>query len=294
MARTGEDISANAWKGLTALIRRRIDDGSLARAFPLRDCPDGHGRITGTDKEMFLDSINAHIPGLTGSPLNANKPQSTVNALDIVDFVALHIDQPSHSDSHSFFGHSHLFFGNRNADPFDDALTPGQEQFQRDIDLLFARNGIAFTLGDDLRVRRLGPPEARPLISDFKPKTGDSTLDSKIDDAVTRFLSRNPIDRRDSLEKLWDAFERLKTLELGGQKKDSVSKLLDRAAFDSTPFRELLEAEFRTLTNIGNTFSIRHHGHDQDDLPGDAVVDYVFIRLAALIALVLRQTGRMN
>ncbi|MFF3671996.1 hypothetical protein [Microtetraspora malaysiensis] len=324
--RISEDISERAWAGLTTLIRQRINDGSLARAFPKYDCPDdrtGHSTITGTDEEMFLDALRAHVPQLSEpsagtdtekrgvmelidfvspgpasptNPLDPHKVPDTVAALDVVDFVALHIDQPSSSSFHGWgFAHTHYFF-NASADPlFSGGLTPGQAQFQHDIDLLFARNGIAFTLGNDLQVRRLGPPEARPLIPDFKPRTGDQQLDTKLDNAMTRFLSRDLADRRDALEKLWDAFERLKTLELGGgpAKKSSASQLIIRAASGSESFRELLDTEFKALTSIGNKFTIRHHEHDQDEPPTEAAIDYLFLRLASLIALVLRNTGRM-
>lgn len=294
VARVSEEISTNAWRGLVALLRGWIGDGSLARAFPLHECPDGQA-ITGTDEQRFLDSLHAHIPGLIGSPMEASRPQNTVNALDIVDFVALHIDQPTYRHSHHWNGeHTHLFFDEQQAGPLSgEAITPGQAKFRNDIDLLFARNGIAFTIGDDLRVRRLGPPEARPLISDFRPNTGDPELDSKLNDATTRFLSRNLADRQDAVEKLWDAFERLKTLE-GGQKKDAVIKLIENATVGSESFREVLETEFSTLTTIGNEFRIRHHEHDKKDLPGRLGIDYLFVRLLALIAFVLRRTSRMS
>jgi hypothetical protein len=145
--------------------------------------------------------------------------------------------------------------------------------------LLFGRNGIAFTLGDDMRVRRLGPSEARSLLSDFTPNSGDRHLDAKLSDAITRFLSRAPGDRRDALEKLWDAFEILKNIESGGgtpNVKQSVTQLLDRAA--PGPLHDELEAEFMALNKIGNNFSIRHHGGQQQTLPSDAAVDYVFVR----------------
>jgi len=200
----------------------------------------------------------------------------------------------SRRDPHSFFGHEHLSFRAHHADPFHDEPPPGQIRFRNDIDLLFARNGIAFTLGDDMRVHRLGPPEARSLISDFTPNSGDRQLDAKLNDAMTRFLSRAPGDRRDALEKLWDAFEMVKHIESGGQTqnvKQSVTRLLDRAA--SGPLRAELEAEFNSLNKIGNNFSIRHHGGQQQTLPTDAAVEYVFVRLASVIAFVLRQTGRL-
>jgi hypothetical protein len=254
----------------------------------MRDCEDGTGYVTGADEEMFIDSLKAHVPEAGKIPLATNRVPSTAVVLDILDFVALHIDQPIGRDFHRYFGHEHLFFN------YDQQwITPGEAQFRSDIDLIFARNGIAFTFGDDMRIHRLGPPEARELISDFRPKTGDPELDAKLMDATSRFQSRTPSDRQDALEKLWDAFERLKTLEPGADKKNSLAKLL-ATAVATEPFRAELDSEFRALTKIGNEFTIRHHERDKDDLPNDHARDYLFIRLLALIAFVLRQTGRME
>lgn len=294
--RINEEVPANVWPGLLALVQSRIRDGSLARAFPQRDCPDGSGYVTGTDEDLFLTSLLAHIPGLDGRVLQEDEPRSTDVALDIIDFVALHIDQPTSRGFHSWYGHEHLFFADHDfEDPLGDVLTPGQSKLRDDVDLLFARNGIAFTLGDDMRVHRLGPPEARSLISAFRPNSGDKQLDAKLNTAMSRFLSRDRGDRRDALEKLWDAFEQVRNLELGGQVTDvkqSSTRLLERVAPE--PFRGELDAEFRALNKIGNSFSIRHHGGRQQQLPSDAAVDYLFVRLVSVIAFVLRQTGRMN
>lgn len=103
-----------------------------------------------------------------------------------------------------------------------------------------------------------------------------------------------PQDRLDALKDLWDAFERLKTLECCGEKKASLRQLMDRAA-PASPFRERLEAESAELTKIGNAFHIRHFEHDTAPLPEPATttVDYLFTRMLALIAYLLRQTGRM-
>lgn len=74
-------------------------------------------------------------------------------------------------------------------------------------------------------------------------------------------------------------------------KKASATALLDRAASEAT-FRGMLEAEARELTNIGNTFGIRHSEKNQVPLALDEHVDYLFHRLFALIRLLLRTTGR--
>jgi hypothetical protein len=78
----------------------------------------------------------------------------------------------------------------------------------------------------------------------------------------------------------------VKHIESGRQTqniKQSVTQLLDRAP--PGPLRAELEAEFTALNTIGNNFIIRHHGGQQQTLPTDAAVDYVFVRLASVIAL---------
>jgi hypothetical protein len=60
-------------------------------------------------------------------------------------------------------------------------------------------------------------------------------------------------------------------------------------------FREHLLAESRELIKIGNEFHIRHFEHDQAELPAlvENTVDYLFTKLLALVAYLLRQTGRL-
>jgi len=290
--RVSEEITFDVWRGLVALIMELMSDGSLARDFPARECEDDANLITGTDELMFDDSLKAHIPRAGDNPLaRSSQIPSTAVVLDILDFTARHIAWPSRRANHSYFGHEHLFF-----DYNYQWITSRETQFREDVDVIFARNGIAFSFGDDMRIRRFGPPEARELLPDFRPKTGDPELDVKLMDAVSRFQSRTPADRQDALEKLWDAFERMKTLESATDKNDkrnSANRLLDSAT-GVGPFRDQLESEFAALTAIGNKFRIRHHESYVPDLPNDRARDYLFIRLAAVIAFVLRQTGRMS
>lgn len=114
-------------------------------------------------------------------------------------------------------------------------------------------------------------------------------------DARGRFTSRDRSDQISALDKLWDAFERLKTLELGDptKKTQSAQQLIRRAVAGSDALASHLDHEFRALTDIGNQFHIRHSEHGQQQLPEPAGVDYVFTRLLAVIAFVLRQTNRL-
>ena len=86
--------------------------------------------------------------------------------------------------------------------------------------------------------------------------TSDPVLDELLETARRNFLDPAIHDRREALKKLWDAWERLKTLE-GGDKKTAIGILLDRVSPDPA-FRNVLEAEAKALTEIGNSFMIRH------------------------------------
>jgi hypothetical protein len=261
--------------------------------FPAYHCPDLADAVTGTDRVRFEMALISLVPGLSdesparpGPIFNPEVLPSTTVALDVVEFVARRIAEPSDRLNVHLHAHGHLSFERW-------SKHVGCERFCGEVDQIFARNGLAFKIDEDGVVSRLGPPEARQLLGEFEPRTGDPSLDDKLRDAVARFASRHLSDRVDGLEKLWDGFERLKTLELGGQKQDSIRQLIQRAA--PSPLSEHLEAEARELSKIGNDFHIRHFEHDRAALPSPSgnTVDYLFIRLLAFVAYLLRQTGRM-
>jgi len=75
-------------------------------------------------------------------------------------------------------------------------------------------------------------------------RTGDPTLDGLLEASRQKILNRSLDVRRESLEKLWDAWERLKTLEPGRDKRESAGRLLDKAVAEPT-MRARLEQEAR-------------------------------------------------
>ena len=64
--------------------------------------------------------------------------------------------------------------------------------------------------------------------------------------------------------------------------------MLDKASQEQK-FREILDKEAQVLTDIGNSFQIRHSEITQTPLTQNEHVDYLFHRLFALIFLVLRR-----
>ena len=121
--------------------------------------------------------------------------------------------------------------------------------------------------------------------------TGDDALNELLERARTRFLSPNPATRRESLEAFWDAWERIKSLELPADKKESTKRILDKGSVEPN-FRQVLEDEARFLTSIGNGFMIRHAEVGKIPVTDDEHVDFLFHKLFGMIRLLLRKSNR--
>ncbi|MGW8526986.1 hypothetical protein [Nocardiopsis sp. NPDC055824] len=309
IAQDRESITPEAWTGVVSVVDRALNDGSLAHAFPVRDCHNHHGAgdgpITGVNRKMLFSAVRAHIPRLSltrmTSRFDPNHVPATSDALDLIEFIGPRIHRPDRQSGCTWNGEDvHYNFAKfRPLDPddlmFDDhpRRPPGQEDFREAIEMIFRRQGLAFTLDEGMKVRRLGPPEARPALSDFRPQTGDPILDGLFVEATTRFLSPDPQERNRALDVLWKAFERTKTLHHPEKKNVSADKLLKEATGGSEKLFQLLKQEFKALTDIGNQFRIRHQEHDTHELPSSEFVDYLFTRMLSVMAFVLRASGRM-
>ncbi len=120
------------------------------------------------------------------------------------------------------------------------------------------------------------------LLFDKQVQTDDDELNKLIKEAKDRFF--NPKDKQIAIEKLWDAFERIKTY-YEGNKKQSSEKLVSIISknFNS----DLLESEFQSLTKIGNEYRIRHHETDKQEITEPKHLNYLFFRMLTLIDLCL-------
>jgi hypothetical protein len=144
-------------------------------------------------------------------------------------------------------------------------------------------------LSDIRRLSEFRPPSPvlGSLLAPGFPLSGDQRLDELLAQASAKFLDSAPIVRQEGLERLWDSWERLKTLLDGDDKKKSITKLLDQAAAPPSAVRDVLEADADALSKVGNNFEIRHFELNRSPMSESAHVDYLFHRLAALIHLVL-------
>ena len=282
--RENEEIDDNAWGGIQALMQARINDGSFGAKYPTT-CPDGGG-ITGTNEGAFEQAMRADIPNLQDQEYHLwnEKPQRILDILDMIEFCWRCIGKPKpiRSGYHKYFKHHHLDFD----------IKAGQDEFRDDINRIFSRNGLAYELTECGHIERLAPPVLREELALAPFYTGDGELDRMLETARRKFLNPDEAIRREALESLWDAWERLKTIGDGSDKKTQIKSLLDQTAGSSSPkFQETLEMEAKELTRIGNHFQIRHSERNQERLARNEHVDYLFHRLFALIQVILRSVS---
>lgn len=277
--RTEEEIDARAWGGFSALIQARIDDGSFGYRYP-DVCHNGPA-VIGTNETSFLRALCAEIPSLLDWPLGQEEPPSTLEILDMLEFCWGAVAEPIQRGYHDYFQHHHIAF---------DA-EEGRASFREDVNRILRRNGLAYDLGEEGKIERLAPVGLREALERAVFHTGDGELDEMLEVARKKFLDPDDNVRREALEKLWDAWERLKTLEPGANKRESTQALLNRVA-SGPRFREALEREAYELREIGNSFQIRHSETTQEPLTQAEQVDYLFHRLFAMLRLLLRSTSR--
>ena len=275
--RVDVDIGPSVMRGVLGLLRARANDGSYGLEYP-EQCPDGRGPV-GTDNNALRDALAAHR--LFNFLDNAANLPTTFDLLDLIEFTHEKIAEPRQRDFHGFLGHYHLVF----------AQAEGRVAFREEINRIFERNGIAYELTERGEVQRVAPEGLREPLGQAVFHTGDAALDQLLERARTRFLNRDPQIRRESLETLWDAWERLKSLEPGRDKRESTARILDRASGEPH-FRAALEQEARFLTDVGNNFMIRHAEVDKTPIADDEHVDFLFHQLFATVRLLLRKSNR--
>ncbi len=237
--------------------------------------------MCGCDRSAFDRVLLAEVPDIE-LPLICDNPPDTSVILDLLEFCASSVGEPIKGNYHGYFRHHHLSWERES----------GLASFVAAVNLLFSRNGIAFELTEAGQARRLLPGPLVAALSSTLFSTEDAETNRLLEQARNRIALPKPEDRQDALEKLWDAFERLKTLENGSRKAEQADALLDRAASRGSRFREMLGEEARALTTIGNSFRIRHSETSQELLTKPEQIDYMFMRMFAFVRQVLKATGR--
>jgi hypothetical protein len=277
---TETEISPKIWGYLVASINQLIDNGAFGLHFP-EQCPDDDG-VIGSNIALFSQILTAEIPELSW-PLDIDNLPPTIYIMDLLEFCHIYISKPSNGSFHAYYGKYHLHFD----------VDQGQQEFRDRINRIFSRNGIAFEFQKDGKIKRIIPQEFNDVLQNSSYKTGDIELDRMLEAAKTKFYSPDLQIRKESLEKLWDAWERIKTVEDPSDKKRSATKLLDLVSLEPN-FRQAIEDEASELTKIGNNFMIRHTEVTKTPITSSIQVDFLFMRMFAFINMILIARGNRN
>jgi len=262
---------------------------NLAHLFP-EQCPDGAG-CCGLNQDAFQTMLTFEIPSLFRNSANRiTAPQKDswrdddeydqYALLDLIEYIGQNCKDITTESYHSFFGHHHISL--RETDGVFD-------NFRNDINNIFDKTGLSYTLTDQKIVERIIEngvltPEVEKAVTSISEQ-GTRDL---LREAILLFRDRNPESRKNAVEKIWDALERLKTFYTSLDKKASAQKVVGAMSGGVTEFDTLFNEEFNVLTKIGNNFRIRHHETNKTDITDLKHYDYFFNRCLALIALAIQ------
>ncbi|ACZ01134.1 hypothetical protein [Streptobacillus moniliformis] len=90
-----------------------------------------------------------------------------------------------------------------------------------------------------------------------------------------------------AVEKIWDAFERIKTYYPTLDKKNSAEKIINDISYGNEHIKKMFDNEFKALTDIGNSYRIRHHEIYKIDISKELHYKYFYKRCLALISVIL-------
>ncbi|MEG0693431.1 MAG: hypothetical protein RSC10_08095 [Longicatena sp.] len=239
------------------------------------------------DENGFMTRIKIRIPSLFRNEYDRicvpryDYEYDQYALLDLIEFFAQNIQDISEQWNSEIYRNYKTIDCLSTFDIFND--------FQEAINGIFAETGLLYELTDEKIIERI--VENSPLTTEIENNftaVGEVGTRELLKDAVALYKTPNPDARQNSVEKIWDALERLKTYYTALDKRRSSEKIVNDMAGGNSDFINLFNEEFNMLTNIGNKYRIRHHETDKIDITDARYYDYLFNRCLSLIALAIK------
>ena len=262
---------------------------NIAWKYP-EECPDGNG-CCGIDITKLSNNLKYEIPALfqnesgvidkpRKNPYGIDDRYDQYGLLDFIEFMFATVRDISYHFWHGYYCHYDLYFEN----------TRGvASQFKNNINRIFGKTGLLYSLSDFGMVERVSENGILSKeVENAVAQVPEKGLKELLQEAILLFKTPGPQARRDSVEKIWDALERLKTYYTTMDKKASALKIVNDMAGGQTGFVALFNDEFMALTKIGNNYRIRHHETDKIDITDFRHYAYFFNRCLSLIALAIQ------
>lgn len=269
------DCCKKYYKHLTHLFPQKCHDDFTAKDYLAFGEKHFQSRLKVKIPTLFRDKY-----GRISSPADGDEYDQYA-LLDLIEFIAQNMKDISEGWNNQCYQNYWYIECLNTVNVFGD--------YQHEINEIFVESGLLYTLTSAKVVERVLEhstltPEVETVIQSVKEKG----LKDLLEEAVTLFKQPDPAFRNDAVEKLWDAFERLKTYYTTLDKKDSAAKIVTDMSGGQAEFAKLFEDEFKALTAIGNGFRIRHHETDKVDITDSRHFDYIFNRCMSLIASALQ------
>jgi len=248
----------------------------LAHKYPLK-CPDNNSICCGFDLDAFRDDMIFEIPNIFPRYGDENDQYAL---LDLIEYIAKNCRDFNVYDHHGFFRHDHISLLETDV-VFDS--------FRNDINKLFAKMGLLFTLTEGKVVERIVENDVvTPEVEGIVTKVSDEGTRKLLEDAIALYRHPHSQDQWKAVEKIWDALESLKTHFPGIENNHYDEKLAKVLSNGESSMETLLKKELSELGNIGNNYSIRHFNDRQVEITDGKHYDYFFSRCAAFIALAIK------
>lgn len=158
--------------------------------------------------------------------------------------------------------------------------TTKSSQFRNEINAIFKLNNINV----ELRNGEVHSTSNKAIGLDDSTNINEAGLEELIRTAEYLY---NKGEYSYAVEKIWDAFERIKTSYPTLDKKKSAEKIINDISYGNEHIKKMFDNEFKALTDIGNSYRIRHHEIYKIDISKELHYKYFYKRCLALISVIV-------
>ena len=247
----------------------------FAQAAPDR-CPDGH--VYFWDETAIRKTLVMQL-GVAAWPL-ADTDAAAMSDEQVIEYMEAFfqlVAKPTESWFHSYCGSSH---------PTKFDIASGRYDYTVSVNALLDRFGTGLRLQNG-KIRSSGSQVMAPRLAEALPFGGDDHLRGLVTMALVDFRSPDPQKRWNALRHIADAYERIKSSQVPGNKKRSVAALVN-ALRPEAALAAHLDALLREMTSLSNDLTIRHHEIGTVEITDDAdLIDFLFYSYYNLIRFAL-------
>ncbi|MGQ1348545.1 AbiJ-NTD4 domain-containing protein [Acinetobacter baumannii] len=296
--RINDEITLPLWKGIISFLEKMERKNFFAEAYP-EGCMDNPADVWSTDPNKLSNELEIYT-NLTWPLKSTKEPKefwedsqpyvpTKYEIFDALEFLYYKVSTPSNGFYHTFCRHYHLNFTKDQV---------AKTEYSNEINGFFAATGMIYEFNPmNGHVETIVGEETKQLIYNaLSGKMMDSDYHEMLEDACLKITNFRIDVAYQALEKLWDAYERLKCyFDPKNQKEKNISASRIVGLFsDNGLFQKEVEEEMRKITMLGNSLRIRHSETYQLKLTDHRQIHYLFRRCLALIVLIQDQIVASN